>query len=159
MRKILPENLRKIIQDLKLHQQQVSDSPAYIYPTQTILCKNVIQSRSSPTREETTVPQTLSVLWLLKEEAELVPILPSSVPESQRSIHHDLALLDSKLSPFWFEKSPDIAIVTIQSFENQKISHFQTPDNISRKLSRLEISVTMPSWQFSPSSPRETSGS
>ena len=41
-----------------------------------------------------------------------VPILPSSVPGSQRpaskrSIRHDLALLDSKLEPLGFEKSGD----------------------------------------------------
>ena len=41
-----------------------------------------------------------------------VPILPSSVPGSQkpaskRSIRHDLALLDSKLERFGLEKSGD----------------------------------------------------
>ena len=46
------------------------------------------------------------------EAGQQVPILPSSVPGSQRpaskrSIRHDLALLDSKLEPLGFEKSGD----------------------------------------------------
>ena len=116
------------------------------------------KQKLSEQRTDNSASITLCSVTAEEVEAELAPILPSFVPKSQRSIQDDLALLDSKLSPFRFEKSCDIYSFDIP-FKNMKISHFQTPDNISRKLSRLESSVTMPSWHFSPSSPRETSGS